>query len=152
VVQQLGGHAQGDSVASSGSAPASSGPSLVGSTGSSMTNEVLSNTASEAAQKEASQLNGNSKLGIFSSSLVDAAVGAFTHHSQELTRTATSSATAAVAPKPSSGKPAGVDQVMMEQTTVLSNFSTEKIPASAFEIPAGYTKVDWAGSVAAVHK
>jgi len=28
---------------------------------------------------------------------------------------------------------------------VISNFSTEKIPASAFQIPAGFTKVDWQG-------
>jgi hypothetical protein len=146
VVQQLGGHAEGDSLANSGSAAASSGPSLLGGTGSSMTNEVVSNTASEAAQKEASQLNGSGKLGIFSSSLMDAAVGAFTHHSQELTKTATSSASSAVAPKPSSGKPPSVDKVMMEQTTVLSNFSNERIPASAFEIPAGYSKVDWQGT------
>jgi hypothetical protein len=145
VVQQLGGHAEGDSLASSGSA-ASSRPSLLGSTGSSMTNEVVSDTASEAAQKEASQLSSSGKLGIFSSSLMDAAVGAFTHHSQELTKTATSSASSAVAPKTSSGKPPSVDQVMMEQTTVLSNFSTERIPASAFEVPAGYSKVDWQGT------
>jgi hypothetical protein len=145
VVQQLGGHAEGDSLANSGSA-ASSRPSLLGSTGTSMTNEVVSETASEAAQKEASQLSSSGKLGIFSSSLMDAAVGAFTHHSQELTKTATSSASSAVAPKTSSGKPPSVDQVMMEQTTVLSNFSTERIPASAFEVPAGYSKVDWQGT------
>jgi|SRR5580658_955344 hypothetical protein len=139
VVQQLGGHAEGDSVASSGSG------SLLGNTGTSMTNEVVSTTATETAQKEASQLNDSGKLGILGSSLVDAAVGAFSHHAQDLTKTATTSASQAVASKSSGGKPASVDRVMYETTTVISNFSTEKIPASAFQIPAGFTKVDWQG-------
>jgi hypothetical protein len=138
VVQQLGGHAEGDSVKESGSG------SVLGGTGSSMTNEVVSNTASETMQKEASQLNDGGKLGIFGSSLVSSAVGAFTHHAQDLTKTATSSASQAVSPKPA-GQPAGVDRVLYETTTVISNFSTEKVPASAFETPAGFTKIDWLG-------
>jgi hypothetical protein len=32
---------------------------------------------------------------------------------------------------------------MMETTTVLSNFSTEPAPASAFQVPATYQKLDW---------
>lgn len=136
-VLQLGGTAQGDEVAT-----ASSGSAPPGGQGTSMTNEVVAGTASEAAQKEASQLNSSGNMGILSSSLLSSAVNVFQKHSQQLTQSATSSATAAVS-KPASGKPASVDQVLQETTTVLSNFSNESVPASAFAVPAGYTKIDW---------
>jgi hypothetical protein len=138
-VQSLGGQAQGDSVAASSG---SSGSSPLGGQGTSMTNEVVSGTASEAAQKEASQLNSSGNMGILSSSLLSSAVNVFQRHSQQLTQSATASASNAVS-KPASGKPATVDQVLLETTIVLSNFSTESVPASAFEVPAGFTKVDW---------
>jgi hypothetical protein len=139
IVQQFGGHAEGDSVAAASTA----NNTALGGTGTTMTNEVISNTASETAQKEASQISSNGNLGIFGSSLLQSAVGVFSKHAPDLTKTATSSATTAATPK--SGKPASVDRVMSEQTTIVSNFSTEKAPASAFEVPAGYTKVDWQG-------
>jgi hypothetical protein len=138
VVQQFGAHAEGDSVAA-----ANNNNTALGSTGTTMTNEVISNTASETAQKEASQISSNGNLGILGSSLLQSAVGVFSKHAPDLTKTATSSATTAATPK--SGKPASVDRVMSEQTTIVSNFSTEKAPASAFDVPAGYTKVDWVG-------
>jgi hypothetical protein len=134
-VMQLGGFAQGDSVtASNSTAPTGQGTS--------MTNEVVSGTASEAAQREASQLNSSGNMGILSSSLLNSAVNVFQRHSQQLTQSATASASNAVS-KPANGKPARVEQVLYETTTVMSNFSTETVPASAFEVPAGYTKVDW---------
>src|SRR5580658_6583373 len=138
VVQQFGAHAEGDSVAA-----ANNNNTALGSTGTTMSNEVISNTASETAQKEASQISSNGNLGILGSSLLQSAVGVFSKHAPDLTKTATSSATTAATPK--SGKPASVDRVMSEQTTIVSNFSTEKAPASAFDVPAGYTKVDWVG-------
>jgi hypothetical protein len=141
IVQQLGGMAQGDSVAN---AQASTGTPAATGQGTTMTNEVVSGTASQAAEKEASQLSSSGNMGILSSSLLSSAVNVFQKHSQQLTQSATASATSAVS-KPASGKPATVDQVMHEQTTVYSNFSTEKVPASAFEVPAGFTQVDWQG-------
>jgi hypothetical protein len=136
-VMQLGGTAQGDEVATAGS-----GSSPPGGQGTSMTNEVVSGTASQAAEKEASQLNSSGNMGILSSSLLSSAVNVFQKHSQQLTQSATSSATNAVS-KPSSGQPASVDKVLQETTTVLSNFSNESVPASAFAVPAGYTRIDW---------
>jgi len=134
-VQQLGAHAEGDSVAgASNAAP--------GGAGTSMSNEVVSNTATEAAEKEASQLKSNANLGVLGSSLLDSAVSVFQRHAPDLTKAASSSATSSAT---NSGKPGSVDKVLMETTTVLSNFSTEKAPASAFEVPSGYTKIDWQG-------
>jgi hypothetical protein len=133
IVQRLGGRGQGASAA-----PAS-GTSVVGTQGTGMATEVASNTATETAQKEASQLNSNGKMGIFSSSLVDAAVGAFSRHAPSLTQ----SAVASTSSKPSSASPQSFDQVMMETTTVFSNFSQETVPPSAFQIPAGYQKLDF---------
>lgn len=147
VVQQLGGLAQGDSVAN---AQASSGTPSAPGQATSMTNEVVSGTASQAAEKEASQLNSSGNMGILSSSLLSSAVNVFQRHSQQLTQQATSSATAAVSKPSSGGKPATVDKVMYETTTVLSNFSTETVPASAFAVPAGFTKVDWQGPMSTV--
>jgi hypothetical protein len=141
VVQQLGGRAQGDSVAN---AQASTGTASAPGQATTMTNEVVAGTASGAAEKEASQLSSSGNMGILSSSLLSSAVNVFQKHSAQLTQSATSSATNAVS-KPSNGKPATVDNVMYETTTVLSNFSTETVPASAFAVPAGFTKVDWQG-------
>jgi hypothetical protein len=147
VVQQLGGHAEGDSVVAAGN-------TAVGGTGTSMANEVVSNTASEAAQKEASQINDSGKLGVLSSSLLSSAVSVFQRHSQDLTKAATSSATSSTSATSATsqpGKPTSVDKVMMETTVVMSNFSTEKVPASTFEVPAGYAKIDWAGPTGKTH-
>jgi hypothetical protein len=133
VVEQLGGHAEGDSVtAAANTAPAGQG--------SSMTNEVISGAASEAAQREAGQLTDSSKLGPLSSSLLNSAVSIFQRHSADLTKSATSSVTSATS---KSDNPASVDRVLMETTTVTSSFSTEKAPAAAFEVPAGFTRIDW---------
>jgi hypothetical protein len=152
VVQQLGGHAEGSSVASN---TASSAGTATGGAASSMTNELLSNAASNATSQEASQLNNSGKVGIFGSSLISAAADVFQHHSAQLTKSATSTATSAVSNAGSSsqsGKPASVDRVMYETTTVTANFSTETVPESAFAVPAGYTKVDWPGPAGSLPK
>jgi len=152
VVEQLGGHAEGASVASSATNTANL---ATGGHASSMANELLSSAASNAAGQEASQVTSSTKLGVFGSSLASAAAGVFQHHSQELTQAATSSATSTVSNTAqaganqsgdaAAGKGSSVDKVMMETTTVTSNFSTESVPESAFAVPSGYTKVDWAG-------
>lgn len=129
-VQRFGGRGQGSSASASGAG-------VLGSQGTSMASEVASNAAAEAAQKEASQISSNGNTGILGSSLVDAMVGAFSRHAPSLTQSAVASASA----KPTT--PGSFDQVMMETTTVLSNFSTEPAPASAFQVPAAYQKLDW---------
>jgi hypothetical protein len=134
-VQRLGGRGQGSSVASA------SGTSVLGSQGTSLASEVATNAATEAAQKEAAQVTSNGNSGILSSSLLNAAVGAFTRRAPSVTQSAVSSVSTPATPK--SGSPASFDQVMMETTTVLSNFSTEPAPAAAFQVPANYQKLDW---------
>ena len=130
-VQRFGGRGQGRSTASA------SGAGVLGSQGTSMASEVAANAATEAAQKEASQVSSNGNTGILGSSLLDAVVGSFSKHAPSLTQSAVTSAST----KPTT--PGSFDQVMMETTTVLSNFSTEPAPASAFQVPAGYQKLDW---------
>ena len=130
-VQRLGGRGQGSSTASA------SGAGVLGNQGASMASEVASSAATEAAQKEASQISSNGNTGVLGSSLMDAVVGAFSKHASSLTQSAVNSAST------KSTTPGSFDQVMMETTTVLSNFSTEPAPASAFQVPATYQKLDW---------
>jgi hypothetical protein len=130
-VQRLGGRGQGSSTASA------SGAGVLGSQGASMASEVASSAATEAAQKEASQISSNGNTGVLGSSLMDAVVGAFSKHASNLTQSAVNSASS------KSSTPGSFDQVMMETTTVLSNFSTEPAPPAAFQVPAGYQKLDW---------
>ncbi len=130
-VQRFGGRGQGSSTASA------SGSGVLANQGTSMASEVASSTATEAAQKEASQISANGNTGILGSSLMSALANTFSKHASSLTQSAANSASS----KPT--KPGSFDQVMMETTTVLSNFSTEPAPAAAFQIPAGYQKLDW---------
>ena len=79
-----------------------------------MASEVASSTATEAAQKEASQISANGNTGILGSSgSMSALANTFSKHASSLTQSAANSASS----KPT--KPGSFDQVMMETTTVL---------------------------------
>jgi hypothetical protein len=98
---------------------------------------AAANATTDALQKQAAQLDQSGKLG----DLLGSAVDALQKHAPGLAQSATKALG-------SSGKP-GEDNILMEQTTVLSNFSADAAPAGAFAVPEGYSKVDWKASSAA---
>jgi hypothetical protein len=102
---------------------------------------AASKATTDALQKQAAQLDQSGKLG----DLLGSAVDALQKHAPGLAQSATKALSS------SGGKP-GDDNILMEQTIVLANFSAEQVPAAAFAVPEGYGKVDWrvssAGAVA----
>jgi hypothetical protein len=99
---------------------------------------AASNATTDALQKQAAQLDQSGKLG----DLLGSALGALQKNAPGLAQSATKALSS------SGGKP-GDDSILMEQTTVLANFSAEDVPAAAFAVPDGYGKVDWKVSSAA---
>ena len=98
--------------------------------------QVASGTATGTAEGESSH------LGVVGSALTNSVFGAFHRKKQQPAQqqqpaqeqTASSTATAGAAP-------ATQHVVLMEMTNSMTNFSQEPIPASAFEIPAGYKQI-----------
>jgi hypothetical protein len=102
--------------------PPPAGPSKVGGAVTAAAVQTGENTA-------ASQLG--SKLGSLGSSFASAAFGSLRHKSPD----------ASAAPA-SGGAAADSSVVMFETTTEMSDFSQETVPPEAFQIPAGYKKVE----------
>ena len=132
-VARLGSPAAAQPVASpDGAAPAPS---------SAAADAAASKATTDALQKQAAQVDQSGKLG----DLLGSAVDTLQKHAPGLAQSATKALSS------SGGKP-GDDNILMEQTIVLANFSAEPVPAAAFAVPDGYSKVDWkvssAGAVA----
>jgi hypothetical protein len=96
----------------------------------SVAGQVASDTATQTASSE------SSKLGTFGSALSNSALSAF--HRKKATPPPAQPAAAPATP----GTTPGTQHVtMMETTNSMTNFSEEPVPASAFQIPAGYKQV-----------
>jgi hypothetical protein len=102
--------------------------------------QVATDTTTQTATGEAGK--ATSKMGIFENALSSSALGAF--HRKKPTPPPTPAATPATATPVvagSSGAPATQTVVLMATTTQKTNFSHEAVPVSAFQIPAGFKKL-----------
>jgi hypothetical protein len=120
-VTSLGGTAAGPGVTQSAAAPAAAPPS-----GGSVASQVASDTATQTAAGE------SGRMGVFGSALTNSALSAFHRKKAQ-------PAPAAAAPAASAGTQGSASAVMMEMTRQ-KTFSQEPVPASDFEVPAGYAK------------
>lgn len=91
---------------------------------------VTKQAAADGATAEANQQV--SKLGTLGSAFGHSMIGGFGHKKKAADAQPAPSQAAAQAPP---------DPVLMELTTKKSNFSTDPVPSSVFEIPAGYTQI-----------
>jgi hypothetical protein len=106
-------------------APASSTPNSVGG----VAGQVASDTATQTAQGE------SGKMGVFGNALTNSALSAFKKKPKP-------APAPTPAPAAAAGTPPGMQNViLMSTTTQLTNFSQNPGPSSAFQIPAGYTKI-----------
>jgi hypothetical protein len=80
--------------------------------------------------------SNNSVGGLLGSALSNSALGGF-HRKKPAPADTTNSTTPAA-----DGSQNTSSAVLMETTTQKSNFSTESVPSSSFEVPAGYKKVE----------
>lgn len=122
-VMSVGGMGGGlpTSAPAAANAPAESNGAIAG--------QVATDTAKQTAEGEAG------RLGVFGSALANSAFGAF--HKK---KTAPAPAPAPVTPAPAAG--AGTGTPMMEITEQTTNFSSDPIPPSVFEVPAGFKRID----------
>ena len=117
----------GDAMPATPGVAAVSPPPPPNSAGSAVATQVATGTATDVAASE------TSKLGTVGAAFGRSLLGAF--HK-------TTSPPASANTPASGGAPASSSAVLYETTTQKSDFSQEAIPAGAFQIPAGYTKVD----------
>lgn len=100
--------------------------------------QVATNTATQTASGE------SGRLGIVGSSLTNSVIGAFHRKKQQPAQQPAAQQPQAQqqpAPAGAGAAPATQHVTLMEMTNSMSNFSEEPIPASAFQIPAGYKQV-----------
>jgi hypothetical protein len=128
-VTSVGGDAPAQP-ATAGATPAAAQPTQQGS----VAGQVATDTAAQTGATEASRYGG--ALG---SALTSSALGAFRR--KKSTPPAAAPPAAAPAPTAPGATPATQHVVMMETTDQKNNFSQEAIPASVFQIPAGYKQV-----------
>jgi hypothetical protein len=136
-VTRMGGSGSGPGAAQNTAqvAPAATTPPTP--SGSAVAGQVATDTAAQTAAGEAS------RLGVFGNALGSSALGAF--HKKK-------AAAAAPAPAPAAtttpttpaadGTQTTQSAVLMEMTMQKSNFSQESVPASAFQVPAGFKRVE----------
>jgi len=113
-------------------APAAATPAS--SPGSSVAAPVATDTAAQTGAGEAS------RLGVLGSALGSSALGAF--HKKKAAAAAPAPAATATATPAADGTQTTQSAVLMEMTTQKSNFSQETVPASAFQVPAGFKRVE----------
>ena len=95
------------------------------------------NTAQNSTPPASTPASSNASVGgLLGSALGNSALGAF--HRKKAAPADTTTSTTPVA----DGSQATSSAVLMETTSQKSNFSRESVPSSAFEIPAGYKKVE----------
>jgi len=102
-------------------------------TGSAVAGQVATDTATQTAAGE------SSKLGIFGSALGNSALSAFRR--KKSTPPPAAVPTPAPAGNAAGSGPTADANTMMTTTTQETNFSRDPVPASAFQIPAGYKQV-----------
>ena len=121
----------GDVPAQPGAASSSTSPSTASSSSGSVAGQVATDTATQTASSETGH------LGVVGSALGNSVLGAFRRK-----KSTPPPAPAATAPAPAASTQAATTHVtMMEMTQQETNFSTEAIPASVFQVPANYKKV-----------
>jgi hypothetical protein len=127
-VTRMGGSGTGPGAAQTttqnSAAPANSGNSASG--------QVATDTATQTAAGEAS------RLGVLGNALGSSALGAFHRKKASTQDTTTNTASS----NSTSTSDSTQSATLMEMTVQKSNFSQEPVPASAFQVPAGFTKVD----------
>jgi hypothetical protein len=114
--------------------PAPAAASAQTNSGGSVAGQVATDTATQTAAGE------SSRLGTFGSALGGSVLSAW-HKKKSTPPPAAAPAPAATVTPAAGTTQATQNVVMMSTTTQKTNFSMEPVPASAFEIPAGYKKV-----------
>jgi hypothetical protein len=129
-VTSMGGSGTGPGVvqtSAQSAPPATSGGSVAG--------QVATDTATQTAAGEAS------RLGVFGNALGSSALGAF-HRKKAATPPPAAAPAATSTDAASTGTQATSGATLMEMTVQKQNFSQEAIASSAFQVPAGFTKVE----------
>jgi hypothetical protein len=128
-VTSMGGSGSGPGAVqtSAQSAP----PATPATSGSTVAGQVATDTAAQTAAGEAS------RLGVFGNALGSSALGAF-HRKKAATPPPAATSTDSA----STGTQTTSSATLMEMTVQKQNFSQEAIASSAFQVPAGFTKVE----------
>jgi hypothetical protein len=129
-VTSMGGSGTGPGVvqtSAQSAPPATSGGSVAG--------QVATDTATQTAAGEAS------RLGVFGNALGSSALGAF-HRKKAATPPPAAAPAATSTDAASAGTQTTSGATLMEMTVQKQNFSQEAIASSAFQVPAGFTKVE----------
>jgi len=129
-VTSMGGSGTGPGVvqtSAQSAPPATSGNSVAG--------QVATDTATQTAAGEAS------RLGVFGNALGSSALGAF-HRKKAATPPPAAAPAATSTDAASTGTQTTSGATLMEMTVQKQNFSQEAIASSAFQVPAGFTKVE----------
>ena len=107
--------------------PATSGNSVAG--------QVATETAAQTTAGEAS------RLGVFGNALGSSALGAF-HRKKAATPPPAATPAATPTDSTTTGAQTTSGATLMEMTVQKQNFSQEAVASSAFQVPAGFTKVE----------
>jgi hypothetical protein len=129
-VTSMGGSGTGPGVvqnSAQSAPPATSGNSVAG--------QVATDTAAQTAAGEAS------RLGVFGNALGSSALGAF-HKKKAATPPPAAAPAATSTDSTSTAAQTTSGGTLMEMTVQKQNFSQETIASSAFQVPAGFTKVE----------
>jgi hypothetical protein len=142
-VTRMGGSGSGPGAAqaTTQAAPAAPAAATPANSAGSVAGQVATDTAAQTAAGEAS------RLGVFGSALGSSALGAFHKKKAAAAATPPPAATPAATTTATATPAAGATQttqsaVLMETTMQKSNFSQETVPSSAFQIPAGFKRVE----------
>jgi len=140
-VTRMGGSGSGPGAAQSAATAQPAAAPTPAPSGSAVAGQVATDTAAQTAAGEAG------RLGVFGSALGSSALGAF-HKKKAATPPPAPAPAAATTPTepPAASAPAGTQTTssatLMEMTMQKSNFSTETVPSSVFQVPAGFKKVE----------
>jgi hypothetical protein len=129
-VTSMGGSGTGPGVvqnSAQSAPPATSGNSVAG--------QVATDTAAQTAAGEAS------RLGVFGNALGSSALGAF-HKKKAATPPPAATPAATSTDSTATGAQTTSGATLMEMTVQKQNFSQEAIASSAFQVPAGFAKVE----------
>ena len=129
-VTSMGGSGTGPGVvqnSTQSAPPATSGNSVAG--------QVATDTAAQTAAGEAS------RLGVFGNALGSSALGAF-HKKKAATPPPAATPAATSTDSTTAGAQTTSGATLMEMTVQKQNFSQEAIASSAFQVPAGFAKVE----------
>jgi hypothetical protein len=130
-VTRMGGSGSGSAAAAATPAP------TAGTSGGSVAGQVATDTATQSASEE------SGKLGALGSAFSKSALSPF--HKKKPAAPATppaATATPTTGTSAAAGTQPGSSVVLMEMTMQKSNFSQAAVPASAFQVPGGFAKVD----------